>query len=220
MLRVWLKVLLFSVFAVATLAVARTQKPWETDSAEEWTLEEAEEVLRQSPWVNLERLFIRPGGRLLPVRFAIRIRSAEPVRMALALRMAALPSPHVRSAASPDPEGLRRTADSLKVPGMLLISVQCEGFDALDALNRQSLRTFRNHAYLDLSGSGERLHLVGYEAPWQSKLKTAVFQFSRPAPEEAGERMTFVARFGAPNIVTLRADFHVDELRWKGQIEY
>ena len=88
------------------------------------------------------------------------------------------------------------------------------------ALNRQSLRTFKEHAYIELEGSGRRIHPIDYQAPWQNNLRVALFHFPRPTPEEAGRRINFVARFGVPKVVTLKVDFDLDELQWNGHVEY
>ncbi|MFZ0426748.1 MAG: hypothetical protein WAO20_01430 [Acidobacteriota bacterium] len=208
--RNWLGPLTVCALVALATVVARSDEPWRGKAPERWTLEDAEKVLQDSPWVRNFQLG----------QFAVRIRSAEPVRLALVRRRAALPDAHIRSVQPPDPGELHRSADSLSVPGRLLISIHPRGPDAVDALNRQSLRTFRPHAYLELTASGQRIRPIAYEAPWQNELKSAVFQFPRPSLEEAGERMTFVARFGLPKIVTLEADFDLADLMWQGHIEY
>lgn len=215
-----LSLLILTLSAAAAGLFAISPEDLEAKPPEQWTLEEVEAFLSDSPWARIRNLMLAPRGRVYPVQFIVRVRSARPVLLALARRMAALPDERVRSAAPPDPSALRRTADSLTVSGQLLISVHCTDSAGLDGLNRQSIRTLRDHAYIDLAGSGRRIRPIAYEAPWKQSLHSAVFHFPRPTIEEAGNRITFVARFGAPNVVKLEADFDPAKLRWEGQIEY
>ncbi len=220
MVRLRLFVPLLVMVAVPAVVLARSDKVWEVKPPARWTLEDAQQVLAHSPWVKSGAIPIAPGGRQYWARCEVRIRSARPIRMALAHSIASQPGPHLRSAKPADPQTLQRTVDSLGVPNQLLISVRCGDPGAKEALNRQSLRTFRQHAYIELEATERRIHPVGYEAPWQSDLGVALFHFPRPSPENAGKRITFVARFGAPNVVTLTVDFDLQDLQWHGRAEY
>lgn len=220
MKRVCFPVLLLSLCAVAAMTLARGDESWETTTPEQWTLEDAQQVLARSPWVKSRILVVKLERWVRQASYEVRIRSAFPIRMALAQSIAAQPGPHLRSAKPPDPKAVREKADSLRVPNQLLISVRSPDPGANDALNRHSLRTFSHNAYIELEGSGRRIHPTGYEAPWQNDFGVAVFHFPRPSPEEAGRRITFVARFGVPGVVTLEVDFDLDELQWHGHAEY
>ena len=220
MKRARFRVLLFPLCVVAGMALAHDNGSWKTKAPEKWTLEEAQQVLGESPWVKIRTLWITPLNRQHVARYEVRIRSAFPIRMALAHSIASQPARHVRSARPPDPKALLRKADSFRVPNQLLISVRCPNPAATDTLNRQSLRTFGENAYIELEASGRKVHPIGYDAPWQNDLRVALFHFPRPTPEEIGGRITFVARFGVPNVVTLKVDFDLNDLRWHGHIEY
>ena len=136
MKRVRLGILLLSLGALAAMTLARVNESWETKAPEQWTLEEAQQVLARSPWVKRRTLLITFEGGATPERYEVRIRSALPIRMALAQSIVAQPGPHLRSAKPPDPKTLREKAASLGVPNQLLISVRCQDRRMNAALTR------------------------------------------------------------------------------------
>jgi hypothetical protein len=220
MKRAGLPILLLALGPLAAMALAGDNETWKTKAPAKWTLEDAQQVLARSPWVQSRALLVTFGGGSVPERYEVRIRSALPIRMALAHSILEQPGLHLRSAKPPDHKALREKADSLGVPNQLLISVRCQDPRMNDALDRQSLRTFKKHAFIELEGNGQRVYPIGYDAPWQNDLGVAVFHFPRPSPEEVGRRITFVARFGVPGVVTLKVDFDVKDLQWHGHEEY
>jgi hypothetical protein len=228
--------------AVAAGAEAqRLSKPWT-----EWTKQDAEKVLTDSPWgqtqveTDTSEMFWRPQdsttaaatnpnprndrGQLnqaTDVKYRIRFLSARPIRQAFARKM-------LLTSGSPDREGMERLRLFAEMPpsDKIIIAVTFESKDgrfsgaAMQAFNAATTATLKNNTYLEMNG--KRVFVEEYAPPGREGFG-ALFSFPRAdaggpiiTPEIGDVR--FVSEV-ARN-VKLNMKFKAAQMNYQGNPEY
>lgn len=204
------------------LAKASSDKPWAEKPQEEWTLEETNAVLWDSPWVQHETYTHFVTHRIMrEVRCYARLHSARPVRLAMARRAQLQPGPHLRYAGPVDNQEVRQLAESLDTPGEISLTVACTSRGYSFMLERESLETLQDSTYLLLGKDKKKVPLAFYHPPSQTATHEAFFRFPRPADAEPLKKeIRFVCTFGHRREIDLDFKFKLKDLVFEGRVEY
>lgn len=233
-------VVLAMLFAPVLTAAQQKTKPWI-----EWSKNEAEKVLTDSPWAktqvdtNLAEMFYTPtsqnrnapnsGTRLeegatnqeVNVKYHIRFFSARPVRQALA-RLYELQ----QKLESPTTERLHKFAE-LESTSSIILTVTFEGSDQrasgkiMQAFNSAVTGTLKNKTYLERN-DGKRLFLEEYVLPGRDGFG-ARFIFPRTLDglpfilTDVGE-VRFYSELASTTKLNVR--FKIADMMYQGKLEY
>lgn len=237
--------LLFLSFAVAgDVAAQKEEKSWK-----QWSEKEAEKILSNSPWSQVQmdtdtsEMFFSPtsdpttrrpttsdGPRLeggatnqaTNVKYGVRFFSARPVRRAF-IRMIQLRQKDLA------PEVIERMNSFAEVPAneSIIIAVTIEGTDkrslgkVMQIVNSAATGTLKNKTYLERS-DGKRLFLEEYVPPGKDGFG-ARFIFLRMVDEKPFLTSDFSdVRFVAEfdSLVKLNTKFKLAPMMLDGQLEY
>lgn len=232
-----LLILLLALLAVSSAVAQKKLKPWK-----EWSQEEAEKVLTDSPWAHpqvdmeladpnrLNRSRVVGVGnedarsRLNEERVAyyIRIYSARPIRQAF-IRLLQLQQKNI------DPETLARmNAFAEKQPeDSIVVAVHVDGPDSKpiekveQLLRTETTGTQRSISYLERS-DGKRVYLTQYVPPGKDGVG-ARFIFPRKLDNEPfltskSASIRFVSELGSE--IKLNMIFKVKDMMVDGELEY
>lgn len=237
--------LLFVSFALAAdVAAQKEEKSWK-----QWSEKEAEKILSNSPWSQVQvdtdtsEMFFSPtsdpttrrptdsdGPRLeagatnqsTNVKYGVRFFSARPVRRAF-VRMIQLRQKDL------PPDVTERMNSFAEVPASdsIIIAVTIEGTDkrslgkVMQIVNSAATGTLKNKTYLERS-DGKRLFLEEYVPPGKDGFG-ARFIFHRMVDEKPFLSLDFTdVRFFAEfeSVVKLNTKFKLSPMLLDGQLEY
>jgi len=238
-----LMLLLVAAIAVSTAIGQKKAKPWT-----EWSREDAEKVLNNSPWAQLQvdtdlsEMFFQPttdgrSGRApnansrleqgatnqaTSVNYGIRFFSARPVRQAF-IRMIQLRDKKL------DADVVERMNAFAELPSgdSIIIAVTIEGTDkrslgkVLQIINSAATGTLKNTTYLERN-DGKRLFLDQYVTPGKDGFG-ARFIFprivdERPFLSPEVHDVRFVSEFG--QTIKLNMRFKIADMMVDGKLEY
>lgn len=235
--------LLLAVIAAETVFGQKQQKPWK-----EWSKDDAQKVLNDSPWgrlqvdTDLSEMFFQPttdgrSGRApnansrleqgatnqaTSLTYGIRFFSARPVRRAF-IRMIQLQQKKI------EPDVLERMNNFAEFTSddAIIIAVTIEGTDkrslgkAMQIIESAATGTLKNTTYLERN-DGKRLFLDQYVPPGRDGFG-ARFIFPRVFEERPFlttdySDVRFVAEFGTT--IKLNMTFKIADMKLDGKLEY
>ena len=205
-----------------TLGLAPADKPWTEKPQAEWTLEDSQAVLWDSPWVEHKTFTDYVTHRFFrEVRCYARLHSARPVRLALARLAQYQPGRHLRYAGPIDNDTVLETAQSLDTPGEISLTLTCTARRYRWMLEAESFEALRDSTYLILGKGKKKLPLAFYHPPSQTISRDALLRFRRPdGLDSLGKEIRFVCRFGTRRKVELDFKFKLKDLIFEGRLEY
>lgn len=240
-----LMLLLFAVVAAETVIGQKQQKSWK-----EWSKNDAEKILNNSPWAHfqvdtdLSEMFFQPttdartsGGRApnassrleqgatnqaTSLQFGIRFFSARPVRRAF-IRMIQLQQKKIE----PDVVARMNNFAEVMSDDSIIVAVTIEGTDkrslgkAMQIVASAATGTLKNSTYLERN-DGKRVFLEQYEPPGRDGFG-ARFIFPRIVDERPFLSTDFNdVRFVAEFGTTIKLNmrFKVADMMLDGKLEY
>ncbi|MFL6214053.1 MAG: hypothetical protein ACJ74J_09190 [Blastocatellia bacterium] len=238
--RVWIMMLAVILLGLPLGAAAQ----WEKKTATEWTDNDAQKVLSDSPWAHTQvftspiTLFRSPvtEGRQGPgstatgvanathVNFRVRFFSARPIRQAIARQIIV----KQKQPLSDEMVTQLKSFASGEFKEYIVITVTCDSqeaganvHEAQGLLTSRGTADLKNSAFLEIKG-GKRVFLQEYQRPQQDGFG-ARFVFPRmvdgkPFITPDSEEIHFYAELNS----TYRLDrrFKVKEMMYEGKLEY
>lgn len=226
---------LLGPLSVAALAVATTfaSSFWQEKPYTEWTEEEVNRLLTDSPWtqeivvrvsgpasaVGMGRSTGQPTGQggaqtapgstpTATIRYYVSFLTATPIRMALA-RNALLQG-------SVQAEHAQQFVDHDMYEGSVAVMIRTEPVQALADFERMSVEDVQDSSYLELRGKKRRLTPVGYVKPSESGGMGAIILFSREELELSGVKEL---QFDLRSTHRLNRRFKLNEMKFQEQLE-
>lgn len=138
---------LFLIVVLLLLGVVRglgsEQVPWISKEPDLWTLQDAERILWESPWVQEQRFrFYNSRRRVRQITYFVRLQSARPVRLALAKAFLSQPEDYVVSVNRTDPQKMHELSESFKLEDELVLSLIMSPRFVHTRLNNHSLESW------------------------------------------------------------------------------
>ncbi len=205
-----------------TLGLLPADKPWTEKPQDEWTLEDSQAVLWESPWVDHKTFTDFVTHRFFrEVRCYARLHSARPIRLAMARLAQLQPGRHLRFAGPVDNDKVLETAESLDTPGEISVTLSCTARGYRWMLEAESFETLSESTYLVLGKEKRKIPLSFYHPPSQTISRDALFRFHRPhGADPLKKEIRFVCTFGDRRKVDLDLKFKIKDLVFEGQLEY
>ncbi len=203
---------------MVSAAAAAPGRPWLDKDPADWTLEDAEFVMWQSPWAKVRTFgFFDRRGIQREARLCVRIQSALPMRLALAQAYQLQPEPDVVQAGGARRETTRAVADQLHLEGEIVFSLIIFPPFLQRRLDQQDLKRLREATSLLVDG--RKITLKAFVPPAQSTFGEAWFRF--PCPE-TGPRssLKFVTAVRIPQKIRIQTEFEVEDLTFQDRPEY
>jgi hypothetical protein len=193
--------------------------PWITKEFTEWTLQDAEQILWNSPWVETRRFrFFNARRRILQITYCVRLQSARPVRLALAKAFLSQPENYVVSVDRTNPQQMQELSERFKLPDELVLSLIMTPQFVHRHLNNHSFETLGKTSYLQYGG--QKMGLKGFVPPEKTTFGEAWFRFPRPEINSSSSKIRFVTSLEVPYRVSIKVEFDTSELKFLGQLEY
>lgn len=193
--------------------------PWVSKKPGEWTLEDAEAVLWQSPWVKFKtHRFFDGRGRVREAKFYVRILTALPIRLALAEAYSMQPEDHVYRVERIPAEQIARIANQIEFPGEIVFSLIAFPPSLHRRLNEQNPEAIRENVYLQIGET--RIELNQYVPPERTTFGEAWFRFPRPDLSAHSDKIRFQAALKVPWDIKLGLSFSPEDLVFQGEPSY
>jgi len=200
--------------------MGRDDQPWISKEPSDWTLQDAEIVLWNSPWAKeTSYRFFGSKGAIWKFTFYVRLHSARPVRLALARAFQMQESDHNVIRADLSGEPIEELAAQIQIPDEMVFSLIAFPPFIHNRLNSQSLAKLREKTYA-VVGNREKLSLKDFVPPENSTFGEAWFRFARPQINSDFEEIEFVTSVEVPRQITIKAKFKVSELEFDNRLEY
>ncbi len=152
--------------------------------------------------------------------YFVRLRTARPIRLALACVAQYLPGRNLRFAGPFDPEKAEEFADRIAFDDSIVLSVSITPEFFQSALNEVTLLEMKETTSLRIGRSGLTLPLKRYVPPFRSITNEALFIFDRPAGEIPVSELRFNTEFGERFRVELDPTFRARDLMFEGKPEW
>lgn len=212
---------LIPVFTFFTLvpALAGETLPWTAKEPATWTLEDAEQILWNSPWVQEHRFrFFNSRRQIRQITYYVRLQSARPVRLALAKAFLSQPEDYVVSIEGTDPGKVQALSEEFKLKDELVLSLIMSPQIVHRRLNNQSYETLNQSSYLQYGD--QNIVLKDYVPPEKTTFGEAWFRFPRPEIDSSPSKIRFVTTLKMPYRVSVKVEFDTSKLAFLGQLEY
>jgi hypothetical protein len=184
-----------------------------------WTLQDAEEILWNSPWVKERSFrFFNTRRRIRQITCYIRLQSARPVRLALAKAYLSQPESKVISVSKTDPAEMQRLSELYKLPDELVFSLIISPQFIHSRLNNHSFDTLSKTSHLRFGN--QKIALKDFVQPAQTTFGEAWFRFPRPDIDSDTSKILFVTKLEMPYRVSIKVEFDTSKLQFLGQLEY
>lgn len=194
-------------------------KVWSVKEPAAWTLQDAEQILWQSPWVRHHNFrFFNSRRRVRQITYYVRLQSALPVRLALAKAFLSQPESNVVSVKDADPEQMLTLSERLKLTDELVLSLIISPQFFHRRLNELSLENLKRSSCLYYGR--RKIGLKDFVPPEKTTFGEAWFRFPRPETEPVPDKIRFVTKLEIPYRVSVNVEFDTAALHFLGQVEY
>ena len=236
-------ILLLAALVVNPVGAQQEAKPWT-----KWTQKEAEKILNDSPWAQVQtdtdtsEMFFSPTSdpnrmgsspndrsrttsgatnQAVNVKFIVRFFSARPIRSALARLM------ELRQTLDPTVVERLHNFAELKSPDSIIVTVSFESADqryggtVMQQFNSAVTASLKNETYLERGG--ERQFLEEYVPPGKDNFGARFIFLRRTAEEKpfidaSTKEVRFRTKFA--NGLTINRLFKVEHMLYNGELEY
>jgi hypothetical protein len=184
-----------------------------------WSLQDAEQILWNSPWVQESRFrFFNSRRRIRQITYYVRLQSARPVRLALAKAFLSQPERNVVSVKRTDPQEIEELSEQFRIPDELVFSLIISPRFVHHRLNDTSSETVRQTSLVQLGD--QAVPLKEFVPPEKTTFGEAWFRFPRPKVNSDVDKIQFVTRLEIPYRVSIKAEFQISKLLFLGELEF
>ncbi len=214
-----LPALLVTLWGASLAADAEDSLSWIVKEPAAWTLQDAEEILWSSPWVQERRFrFFNARHAIRQITYYVRLQSARPVRLALAKAFLSQPDNFVVTVKRTDPGRMQELSEEFRLPGELVVSLIMSPQFIHERLNEQVYETLKKSSYLQYEG--RKIGLKDFVPPSKTTFGEAWFRFPRPEVTSSSRKLRFVTVLEVPYRVSVKVEFDTHRLVFLGKLEY
>jgi len=205
---------------LAVASVFGSEHPlWAWKEPNAWTLEDAEEILWNSPWAQEQRFrFFNSRRSIRQITYFVRLQSAQPVRLALAKAFLSQPESNVVTVEKTNPQKMRELAEQQRLPNELVLSLIMSPQFVHNRLNQSTFGALSQVSYVQYRN--RKIGLKAFVPPSKTTFGEAWFRFPRPDLGSNPGKLRFVTSLKMPYRIGVDVEFDASKLMFLGKLEY